>query len=299
MKNKLIINLILSSLLFTVTACKGKKKNPGVIPEVCNVLDTNSQGNNQCGNGEIGVSDPFPVETGNSETPSYDPSIDNDTDEDEFVIVSSSPLDLVNNFHVDDKIIISFNNIPDQENITINSGSDLDLIALTNEQGEPVQIDIEWNRKDLIIKSRYSLIPNEKYDLEISSELRDNFGNYLDSNFYLSFYTQGEPVNPGTKLRISWTLNPEYEERGFGNYKLSYDVKSNFNEQGQKIRNYDHLKEFTSSDADYTDDYDLGLSFYNVELDLVSQTKYHLVINVCNDDNLCTGNSDEATFTTE
>ncbi len=292
--NKQFLMILLLSL-FLQTSCKSKGSSNGSSGSnnggTCNVLDGNT-GSNQCGDGQPNPTDPFdPTTPGDGGTDPIDPPpVDQD-----FEVVSNYPVDLENNFHVDDTIEIQFNRDVDKSNIIINSGNALDIISLRDGEDNHIHIDISWSGRSLFIKSRHSLVPNQQYNLAISNEIQDSNGEYLNGNFYLTFYTEGDPVNPGTDIEVSWDYVEENFLNNHTNYTLGYDVKSRFNEDGIVVRDYDHKHNFTAYDPEFYYDSDLDRNFYTLELNLLKGAEYFFALKVCNEiqTNLCSEYSNE------
>lgn len=277
--NKLSSLVLLLCIILT-SSCKTKKSdnnsngsgNDNNDDSICQVLN----GSSQCGGDDQDPVDPPP--TDDDQDPADPPPVTNS-----FEVIDSRPEDLVSDFHVDDQIEIAFNKLPDTENLTINSGTALDIISLKDENDQTVLIDLNWSGHVLFIKSRHSLIPNHEYNLTISNELRDTDGEYLNGNFYLKFYTEGEPMNPGTSIEISFNYDQSNEDNNYNQYVLGFDPKSRFNQNGIMVRDYDHKTHFNTLDTNFYYDMDLNKNFYNTQLNLLSGTRYHFALKVCHE----------------
>lgn len=294
--NKLTITLLLG-IIFLNTGCFSKKSkdqdNQQNDDSICEVLN----GSTQCGT-EGQNDDPQPTDPGNDDG-NQDTPVDDPITNENFEVTNSYPADLESEFHVDDTITITFSQNVDTSNITINSGTNLDIISLKDENDQNVYIDISWNNNILYLKPRHSLIPNHEYNLTILNELRDTRGEYLYGNYYLRLYTEGEPLNPGTNIELSWDYSQQNDDNGYNQYTLGFDVKSRFDDNGGIVRDYDHKENFDVYHPNFYHDMDLNRNFYNTNLNLLKSTEYYFSLKVCHEyqTHICSEYSNEVPVT--
>lgn len=293
--NLIIINILALSLF----SCKKSSENP------------QNHSNPPCQSAVCGGNVDTPID---SSEDSFESSSE-DASNIPFKVIGSFPQQDDNDFSTMGTINVQFSKKLADLNFNF-SGTALDLIQLTGENGIQIQIDVNVSNNILQIKPKYALANSHRYSLLVGPDLTANDGETLSTDFYLSFYSNSEIAqeDQGKSILISWNreLNPYgykngaptsdgyyYEDEGYTKFHAYIDTVSYPETLGGKsARRYGKTVEFNMNDSEFNIDYELAKYSYTLREGFEAETTYFLALDVCHySGSYCTDLSKESSVT--